>query len=86
MILSSTLPRSAVCSMANSRTRARYTWSIRASSWIHKWKSDLRFYLRFNSISAMPGRWEVDNESLLWNPVYGSKAGIEYGTVSEMSR
>ena len=30
----------------------------------HGWMDDLRFYVLFNSISVMSGRWEVDNERL----------------------
>ena len=28
------------------------------------WMDNLRFYVLFNSISVIPGRWEVDNEGL----------------------
>ena len=28
------------------------------------WMNDLRFYVLFNSISVISGRWEVDNERL----------------------
>ena len=28
------------------------------------WMDDLRFYVLFNSISVISGRWEVDNERL----------------------
>ena len=29
-----------------------------------EWLDDLRFYVLFNSISAISGQWEVDNERL----------------------
>ena len=32
------------------------------ASFISKWMDDLRFYVLFNSISVISGRWEVDNE------------------------
>ena len=28
------------------------------------WMDDLRFYVLFNSVSVISGRWEVDNERL----------------------
>ena len=38
----------------------------------HGWMDDLRFYVLFNSISVISGRWADDNERLVqWNPVYG---------------
>ena len=35
-----------------------------------RWMDDLQFYILFNSISVIPGRWESDNEGLCAkNPV-----------------
>ena len=42
------------------------------SSKIDIWMDALRFYVIFNSISVISGRWEFDNERLVqWNSIYG---------------
>ena len=37
-----------------------YTHLFKVSTWM----DDLRFYVLFNSVSVISGRWEVDNERL----------------------
>ena len=32
--------------------------------WMDGWMDDMRFYVLFNSISVISGRWKVDNERL----------------------
>ena len=38
--------------------------SLVRTCWGGGWMDDLRFYVLFNSISVISGRWEVDNERL----------------------
>ena len=49
--------------------------AIRELLSVHFWMmNDMRFYVLFNGVSIISGRWEDDNESLVqWNPVYGMK-------------
>ena len=35
---------------------------------MHRWMDDLRFYVLFNSIAVISGRWADDNE---WNSIWG---------------
>ena len=44
-----------------------------------RWMDDLQFYVLFDSISVISGRWADDNEGFVqWNPVYVSFSVHEY--------
>ena len=53
------------------------------------WMNDLRFYILFNSVSVISGRWEVDNERLcamelhLWLRRFRPRARIELSPVDQ---
>ena len=41
-----------------------FVFRWRSTLWTDGWMDDLQFYVLFNSISVISGRWADDNESL----------------------
>ena len=39
-------------------------WDKHCSAGLDRWMADLKFYVPFNSISVISGRWGDDNERL----------------------
>ena len=51
-----------------------------------EWMDDLRFYVLFNSISFISGRWAVDNGTPFAVEKISPRAGLELGTARSVAQ
>ena len=42
----------------------RQDYKVKYNVWMDRWMDDLRFYVLFNSVSVISGRWADDSETL----------------------
>ena len=74
-------------SLGNEKRKSRYH-GLEQKEMSNKGMDDLRFFVLFNSVSVISGRWEVEMKGCVqWSSVYVEKisprAGIELGRLDQ---
>ena len=51
-----------------------------------EWIDDVQFYVLFNSISVISGRWKTNHECVLWKPVYSQRNSASRRNLTRTAR